>query len=234
MTQLFFITGMGRSGSMFLANLLNKCEGGKVLHEPVIKREQIEHLKAFKNEEASLNYISHFRKKIILDNAKGLEFYGEVNSYLRNHVPALKKVFPEAKLLHLVRDGRDVVRSICCRNTFKENDKTTIGVEPEGGWKKESRFEKICWYWVESNDRVSKHIDKYINLEKIISDWDYFKTNILDYLGLKMSRKLWEDLKAVRINKNKTNYDKWTEDQKNIFNVMCEKTMEKFGYYNGC
>ncbi len=230
--MIFFITGMGKSGTKFLANLLNQCKDAKVLHEPFLNENEI--VNTFLNKQASLNYILNKRKPIALKNARGTKTYGEVDSYIRYHIPLLKKVFPEAKFLHLVRNGRDVVRSLYLGRSYTSSDKIAVKFNPKEGWTNESRFEKICWYWVESNKIVHEHIDKFVTLEKIVSDWDYFKENILDYLGLEMSRKTWEVMRNVRINKSRSKRKlisrKLLKQQERIFNRVCKKTMELYGY----
>lgn len=233
--MIFFITAIGRSGTKFLSNLLNQCENTLVLHEPLISDRRRYNM-FFNNPKKSTVYMRKVRKNVILINAQGVNNYGEVNGFLRRHILALRKTFPEAKFLHLVRDGRDVVRSIYSRKAFEKWDKSTVGVEPPGGWKTNNRFKKICWYWNVENVHINKHIDKHVNLEKIINDYDYFKENVLDFLGLELSKEVWNVMSKNKVNATRNGkyklpiYDKWNDKQKRIFNKMCGKTMRKLGY----
>lgn len=228
--MIFFITGMGRSGTKFLSNLLNQCDDTLVLHEPV-PLDRHKYVECFNDEDKSSKYIEKIRKNIIIDKSKDIKNYGEVNSFLRRHVVALKESFPEAKFLHLVRDGRDAVKSIYARRTFISKAPAPA---PEGGWKKQSRFEKICWYWNIDNVYLAKHIDKYVNLERIVSDYDYFKKNVLDFLGLELSKEKWDSIRKIQLNATKVHklegYKNWTKQQKRIFSNICGETMSKLGY----
>jgi hypothetical protein len=233
----FFITSIGRSGTKFLSTLLNQCEDTLVLHEPVI-RDRSKQRDCFNNQKKSYEYIHNFRKDVIINKAKGYKNYGEVNGLLRRHIVALKKEFPKAKFLHLIRDGRDVVRSIYSRRTYKPNDPSTRGVSPAGGWKNQTRFEKICWYWNIENIYMSKHIDKCIALERLVSDWDYFKENVLDYLGLELPREKWEEMRNTKINATRGAkytlplYDGWSRRKKKTFRIICGDTRDRLCQIN--
>ncbi|MDA3792459.1 MAG: hypothetical protein PF545_02225, partial [Elusimicrobia bacterium] len=82
--KIFFILSIGRSGTKFLADLLNKAQGVYIVHEPVRDDFQA-YQDAFHSEEKARDYSRHFRKKEIYLRArkKGIKSYGEVNSLLR-------------------------------------------------------------------------------------------------------------------------------------------------------
>jgi len=105
--RLFFILSIGRSGTKWLANLLNKALRALVVHEPFI--EAIPHQEAFHDPKKEIYLRVHNHD---------IDIYGEVNSFLRRHCEALRKAFPNAIILHLVRDGREVIRSIYSRETM--------------------------------------------------------------------------------------------------------------------
>ena len=106
-TKLFFVLGMGRSGTALLARLLNQDPHAYVCHEPV-RRDFRAGAEAQRNGQRAEHYVSSFRGKEIFLRASehGSPIYGEVNSALRHHVYALMTLFPDATYLHLVRDGR--------------------------------------------------------------------------------------------------------------------------------
>jgi len=131
--KLFFILSIGRSGTKWLANLLNKAPRALVVHEPFI--EAIPHQEAFHDPKKAEEYIMKFRKKEIYLRVHNhdIDIYGEVNSFLRRHCEALKKAFPNAIILHLVRDGRDVVRSMYSRETMLPGAYDTKYIRPKPG-----------------------------------------------------------------------------------------------------
>lgn len=239
--NIFFILAIGRSGTRFLAELLNQAEGTYVVHEPV--REDFKaHQDAFHCNEKARDYIQNFRKKEIYLRAcnRELHAYGEVNGILRRHCLALKEAFPKAKLIHLIRDGRDVVRSMMSRKTMTAEDANTGRIYPakadpwQDKWPGMSRFERICWYWQAENRYLRQSIETRVQLEKIVSSYDYFKSKLLDELGLEISRQAWQE--AASIPKNATEQHKishwreWGQDMMRRFQDICGEEMAENGY----
>mgnify|MGYP000512911321 CR=1 FL=1 len=239
--KIFFILSIGRSGTKWLANLLNKDPKALVVHEPFV--ETIPHQKAFWSSKEAERYILKFRRKEIYLRIRNLKIsvYGEVNSYLRRHCEALKKVFPNAIILHLVRDGRAVVRSMYSRETMLPNAYDTKYIHPKPNdpyyrkWKKMTRFEKLCWYWTVENEYLYECCNgKIIQFEKILSDYEYFKERILQPLGLRIPRKIWE--KEVNKPRNPSLYYRlphwkaWSKWMKEKFEEICGDVMRKCGY----
>ena len=243
--QFFFILSAGRSGTKFLANLLNLCPTAFVAHEPV-RNDVKSYRQAFYNENKSYKYINHFRKKEIYYRIrkKKIKIYGEVNGVLNRHYKALEKSFSNSntKFFHLVRDGRDVVRSIMSRKSFADDGYkgAYTGITPKNGdpyknkWIKMSKFEKICWYWNTENKYLDKNISNRLNFEQIISDYSYLKEKLLNPLGLELSEKIWEDEikkpKNITIEYKIPHWKEWTKRRTYTFNNICDETMKKLGY----
>lgn len=97
--QNFLITGMGRSGTCFLANLMNQSPTWTVKHEPRGSRD---------TRSDAFDVQGRFNQ----------DRYGEVNSYLRY----VAKDMHVAKLGILIRDPIEVWRSICIRKAVHEWD----------------------------------------------------------------------------------------------------------------
>ncbi|NJE12880.1 sulfotransferase [Thermococcus sp. LS2] len=238
--NVFFILSIGRSGTQFLSDLLNKAPGALVVHEPFI--EAIPHQEAFHNPREAEKYIQTFRKKEIYLRVHkfDIETYGEVNSFLRRHCNALKKAFPKAKLLHLVRDGRDVVRSMYSRETMKPGAYDTKRIYPKEDdpwrdeWPRMSRFEKLCWYWMIENKYLRECIGKTIQFEKVISDYNYFKKNVLKPLNLEIPREIWEETinkpKNITVRYKLPHWREWDQKKREAFERICGEEMKKCGY----
>lgn len=239
--NFFFILAIGRSGSMFLAHLLNQAPGAHVCHEPVLA-DFAAYAEAFHNEEAAEDYLRRFRKKEIYLRVRDKEIgtYGEINTILRRHCGALKRDFSNATLLHLVRDGRDVVRSMMSRRSFKSWDLVTSLLHPQEGdpqndaWLGMNRFEKLCWYWLVENRCLRSCIGQTVQLEKLLSDYDYFKDKLLNPLQLDISESKW--LEATNIPKNVTrgyripHWSSWDVKMQRAFERICGEEMAKNGY----
>jgi len=239
--RFFFILGMGRSGTTFLANFLNRAEGVHVFHEPAFEDFNA-HVRAFYTPEIAERYIQNFRKKEIYLRMHHVDsgIYGEVNSSLRRHAGAIKRNFPEATILHLVRDGRDVVRSLMSRRMMTIKDPFSIRIHPKKSdpwserWKKMDRFSRICWFWQVENSYLRSIIGKVIHFEKVLSSYDYFYTEVLEPCHINIEKKDWENAVASPRNATKnfgmSTWDSWTQEQKKIFRELCGEEMVKCGY----
>lgn len=240
--KIFFIIGLGRSGTKLLTEILNQMDIAIVFHEPVLKDYKAI-VRAHKSNIELMKYITNFRKKYIylLLRNKNFQIYGEVNSNLRYHIKELKSIFPNAKFLHIVRDGRDVVRSIMARKHYTGDRIGHHNIIPKTSdpfyikWKELTRFEKICWLWKDSNNYIGKYIQKFVNFETLINNYDYFQKNIEDYLDLKIGYNLWkkkiEKPANITIKHVLPPHKFWDQKLKDKFDYICEEEMRQYGYY---
>ena len=239
--KIFFILAMGRSGTNFFSQLLVKSKNAYIVHEP-IRSDFKAYKEAFFSEKKAFKYFKTYRKKEIYLRAKpkNMEVYGEVNSVIRRHCIAIKKIFPKANIYHLVRDGRDVVRSMMARKTMTNEDPITKSIKPTevnpwyDKWVSMNRFEKLCWYWDVENRYLHENIDTIIHFEKLISDYQYFNKNLLSPLNLEIPKEKWE--KEVKSPKNITkkhaipHWNDWDAEKLESFNKICGETMKNLGY----
>jgi hypothetical protein len=239
--KIFFILGFGRSGTAFMADLLNKASGAYVFHEPVLE-DFFAHARAHRNPKDADRYMGGFRKKEIFTRMRHLPsgIYGEVNSTLRCHAEAIRKAFREVTLIHLVRDGRDVVRSSVGRRTMTVRNPFSMSIHPDESdpwrvpWREMDRFARICWFWQEENSRLRKTIGNPVQFEKILSSYEYFQSEILEPCHIHIDTNVWES--AVASPRNTTDkfsmprWDQWTLEQQKTFREICGEEMENCGY----
>jgi hypothetical protein len=241
--KVFFILGMGRSGTKWIADILNTAKNARVIHEGVAS-DDFAYLMAFENPEGARGYFRKFRfrhtsAKINLAVADGLDVYGESNGILRRHAGAIKRFIPDAELFHLIRDPRLVIPSIVSRRAFTKKSIATYGLYSSvPGWKRLSRFEKICHLWTEDNKFLRKHIGHRNRLifEKLVTDFDYFK-NLCDRLEIKIPRSRWKRFKRKKINSLKSSgyksrmnpFPDWSSAKLVQFDLICGK--ERREYY---
>jgi hypothetical protein len=239
--KFFFILGFGRSGTAFMANLLDQAPEAHVFHEPVIE-DFFAHTWTHYYPSSANRYIRGFRKKDIFARMRHIPFgiYGEVNSVLRCHADAIKKVFPEATIIRLVRDGRDVVRSTASRRAMTIQDPFTLSLHPatsdpwRGHWQNMDRFARICWYWQEENRRLRMSVEKLVQFERILSSYAYFSQEILGPCGIHIDENVWKAAIATPQNTSHgfsmPKWEHWTPKQQNIFREICGDEMSACGY----
>ncbi len=244
-TNIFFVLGTGRSGTQILSSVLNKDENSSVYHEPDHYEDIFVMNSCYKDPLYTLKYINQFRKISIYQRIKsdGLGTYGEVTGMLRYQVSTLKKVIPNIKLLLLARDGRDVVRSIMGGFPhYKDGAKGAFNIKPLDWdpylqqWSSMSRFEKICWSWMDSYRLLVQHIPKenIVHLEKLSKDFTYFKQKVIDPLGLYIEFEQWQEGFSKPKNETKVykfpHWKDWSLEEKDAFDRICAPTMEELGY----
>ena len=240
-TNVFFVLGMGRSGTAFLANLLDSDPEAYVVHEPV-QKDFTAYQEAFHSQDRADDYIVKFRSREMFLRAKRRDrpTYGEVNSTMRRHVYALRRTFPNSCFLHLVRDGRNVVRSMMARLTMTPQDANTAAIRPHPDdpyhedWSEMDRFARLCWYWRTENAFVREAIGVSIRFENLLSDYAYFSERLLDPCHVEVSQQEWEQ--AVSKPKNQTTKHRlsgaasWSSELRETFNSICGEEMLANGY----
>ncbi len=221
-SQVFFVVGTGRCGTLWLADLLSNSGFAKVYHEPNLRADRISIV--CRDVDLSLAYIEK-RRQHVLNALRSNLYYGEVNGYLLYHIDALRKVL-NANLFLLVRNGVDVVRSWYARHTF-DTDARTKYFNPEG----ETRFEQLCWWWTARNElAISKGVEV-LRLEDLTTSWTIFN-KAFGFLGI--PKAIWENCKDVKMNATGNHviasYDGWSAEQKSLFLKHCGNLMRRLGY----
>jgi hypothetical protein len=224
-----------------MAHLLNQPPTAHVFHEPVLE-DFYAHLRAHYSLAAAERYFRGFRKKEIYIRMRGANpaTYGEVNGLLRCHAQAIKNVFPEATILHLVRDGRDVVRSTMPRRTMTPRNPFSMFIHPiqtdpwRGRWSEMDRFARICWFWQEENCRLRQTIGQTVQFEKLLSSFDYFHDRVLEPCHIEIDRKTWEEAIPSPLNATVSHqmpkWEEWSLGQKKTFMEICGEEMARCGY----
>lgn len=169
--MIVFIVNSGRSGSMSLANALGKgIVNCHVYHGPNgpkyrMEKENCLHYHFPFHSHEIQKIISSYRLELVTEATSVDKHYIEVCWYTTAVVKELTEVFPKSKVFHLVRDGRDFVRSGLSRPWFTNDPDFQKGpaVYSRDKWNPpkecETRFEKICWLWAEQQRVIKKGLD---------------------------------------------------------------------------
>ena len=103
-----------------------------------------------------------------------------------------------------------------------------------------SRFEKICWLWSDSYERLLHQLPDntpVLQLEKLVSNYDYFCNNLCKPLEINIDYLTWENVTSKK-SKNASDvyvlssWEDWDVIKKNSFNKICGNIMARLGYIN--
>ena len=245
--RLFFVLSTGRCGTVLLADLLGQAEGATVLHEPVWL-DYVALKGAYQSPRKAMAYISRYRRKKIHDLVQSdpdIHTYGETSFMLSFFAEALKTVAPNLQLLHLVRDGRDVVRSLINRGYYHPDTMAddmqyrSITPLPDSPyyerWDHMNQFERCCWRWMVTNAIIMRSASQVARFEEIMTDYDAFQEQMAGPLGLAtIDVATWEG--AVKVKRNPSarilfpHWREWTAEQNAAFREIAGDVMEKVGY----
>ncbi len=172
-----FIVSTGRTGTQFLAKFFNDAFDRVFgFHEPVDHSSDLA-ASYFRGEITAQEAERRFRRERDSMCAEvhrtGSDFYVESNQYLAFGIPIIQRVFPDAMIVHVVRDGRDVVRSgmdfkVIGRDKsgktalFMSDDDPIRRVQasdfPDSPhhdcWDRMSRFERLSWFWAMKDRQI--------------------------------------------------------------------------------
>jgi len=244
-----FFTGMGRSGTKFLTSLLGQIPKVHSVHEHIGSREFWLLSWYLPGTDYAIPYFERAKKQIEKEFGDGI--FIDINGYLQNSVPELKEVFKPVKVFHFVRNPKAVVRSYFTRRNDADIHlipKTRQEIE---NWMDNDKFYQVCWNWASTTNSLLDQNTDLIIFEKVTTDYDYFKSQILQPLGLILSKEVWEKGVSTKVNKTQSKtyrwlyakikgkpfvdeilpaYNEWPDSYKKLFNEICGPAMKRCGY----
>ncbi|GAB6099414.1 hypothetical protein JCM16358_12930 [Halanaerocella petrolearia] len=226
----YFIVSTGRTGTKFFAHFLNDFSGVYGVHEPapVFLRLAINYATGKVTGSYATKKIERNRRALCRKVKKmKVDKYVESNNRLFSLLGPLSETFgDDFKVVHIVRDGRDYVRSGMSRNWYTESDGSRLRAiyfpdDPYyDQWNQMSRFEKICWRWQKKDGFIYQSVKEMDNaitvtFEDIFKD-DNFKGiyRIADYIDLPKTEtdKMIDKMMNRRVNSTKEYaIPKWTD-----------------------
>ncbi|GEM_PF-1553052 len=256
--QMAFIISTGRTGTKSLAYLFNTLPNVISLHEP--KPDFLRLGLDFATRRVSYNIAHAFFVKYRLPQIKKFseryDVYIESNNRLFSLVPIISEVFKDKrfnlKIVHIVRDGRDVVRSGFSRDWYSIFDPfprlraVDFPDDPwRSSWKNFDRFEKICWLWQKKDSIIYHDIGYFKNsitvkFEDIFNPENEFEGlwRIVEFLELtpfiEDSKIDIEAFMKKKINKNPVyalpHWTQWPQQRLEQFWKIAGKHMKEVGY----
>ena len=172
--EVALIISTGRTGTKFIAELFSEIfEEVDSRHEPFPDLFDLAVAYLRHNRPSSETFAKfqrsreHICEKV---HRKGAKVYIEANNNLAWLVPFALETFKNCKIVHVIRDPREYLRSHYSKLAWsigRGGQMVPFMSEKDGRhrisaldfsddpyrdlWHKMSRFEKVCWYWVKKN-----------------------------------------------------------------------------------
>lgn len=176
--QPVFIVSTGRTGTQFFAEFFNLFPSVRSLHEPQpdFLKLGIEYAQGLVDFETASRQIELKRRAYCHElKQEGIKLYVESNNRFFSLLKPLRAVFPHSKVIYIVRDGRDYVRSGISRVWYTEHDKVPrlrADMFPDDlhakQWRQMDRFEKIAWRWQKKDGFIHadfQHLDNALKVK---------------------------------------------------------------------
>lgn len=247
-----FIVSTGRTGTKFFAHFLDQFSSVHALHEPapVFLRLAINYATGKVTKEYAEKKIDLYRRALCKElKREKIDKYIESNNRFFSLLEPLNEVFDKFKVVHIVRDGREYVRSGMSRNWYTESDGSRLrGIyfpkDPYyDQWENMNRFEKICWRWQKKDGFIYNQVQNMDNaitvrFKDIFKD-DEFKGvyRILDYFEINDENKeeIIDQMMNRKVNSTKEyaipKWTDWSEDRLEAFDEIAGDHMRKYYDY---
>ena len=175
----------------------------------------------FEEFNGDVTYVNLVNKLCLLHNPKGNnQYWGDKTPHYLRELETLYKLFPDAKYIYIVRDGRDVALSVLKKEWGPNNIFT------------------CAEYWRELNKErpalgKMKEEGKLIQLryEDLLDNTEQEISKIYEFLGEECTT---EQIQQLAKTSMESNYYKWksklSERQKKIFEQVAGSTLKRFDY----
>jgi hypothetical protein len=236
---LFFVIGHGRSGTQWLAHLLNHAANAEVRHEPH-KPDVVAAPRARIDRAFAERYARHLRLPYLRAQARPERLYGEVNSRLRHFLRFLQDELPNARYLRIFRDGRDVVRSSVARRDLHyarwlvRRHRAALADDPFGEEVLDfDDFAFACWLWRRDCLTQARAIPAWLDFERMVSSAAYVHREIVAPLGLDLPEAAIAERLRARLNSTRSHvladWRSWTPGESETFWRICGEPMRLHG-----
>lgn len=155
--------------------------------------------------------ISQTYKRYAENLKPSYEAIGDKNNFYIHHIEDLKSMYPTAKYIQIIRDGRDVA----CSYQKLMKKKYSSPYAP----KLPNKIEDIAQEWVNNNETIEANIFEkqyfQIRLEDILQDPIDSLTPLLKFLGFDFEEKMLEYYKTdINSGMEPAEFDQWKSKNK--------------------
>jgi hypothetical protein len=261
--NVVFIVSTGRTGTHFFSHFFSRFLNKVVsLHEPKpdLFYVSTNFLRGKISRELAKWMIINSRKRYLSKVEKD-GVYIESNNNLAYLLNLLEELFDSIKIVHVERNGIDVVRSYyswevrgkwvgktCFLSHNDPRDRISPNWFPENEFYNKyqdmTRFERVCWYWSTKNRLIKYLIDKSENgttfkfeslfVDKDEEEWKRLFTFIKNS-PVSSYKEILDYVKIASSNKSRNKkiagWEDWSVSQKKSFQLIAGDHMIECGYF---
>lgn len=239
-----FIVGTGRCGTVSCAELLSELPGVNVEHEGTPKLlDEVSGRIAGTVTHADI--VDLLRRSRPIPEGNRWSVVGEANQRLSFVLPELKDAFPSARLIWLIRDGRDTVNSMVYRGWYRDDEARgksglpakwavcrirayEVGEMSKVEWRQLDAFARCCWYWDYTNRIIpcEAHRLRFESLVVYLEETERMIPEIARFLGVSPS----STLRVPHSNRARGGrppaWREWSRRHRAVFENRCGDTMD--------
>jgi len=259
--KVIFIVSTGRTGTRFLARffrLFSLAIDSRHEPDPDFLKLGVNYAKGLVSAEVAAKIIKE-RRLWICDSMRknNKNIYIESNNRYFSLIPILWQIFPDAKVIHIVRDGRDVVRSTMNRDFYTPRDgiyfrkklrlqASDFANDPYyDQWKTMTQFQKACWHWVKKDSFIRQavkddHRAMRVKFEDIFNRESSYQGlwEMINFMDIGVDRESFQKQcelsmdKKLNISKKEEfpRWQNWSPEQKKQFMNIAGEYMNLYGY----
>jgi len=246
--NMFFVVGHGRSGTMSIAQVLSKHPRIVCCHEPRpqmirLSTELAHGLRTAGEAESELRALYLEGGTMPAD-----KLYGEADQKYWNLIVLLQRLLPAARFVWLLRDGRDVVASMCVEDWYPTDRRgdpvhqdlserwifyrlqgDRCGAFSPAEWAALSTFEKNCWHWSFVNREIEKQwsgLPAERRFQVRLDELSAKMPELLAFLGVETL-----PLRVERHNRTAQavrRWQQWTSEERQAFEKWCGAEMDRW------
>jgi hypothetical protein len=253
-----FVAAMPKSGTTLVAGLLDRVPNVAAQHEyigrePGGARSPFLQLSWYAGRRYAVPYLRRVKRRV--EEEFDSECFADVSGHLQRAVPYLEEVFEPERIFHLVRDPRDQVRSLVTHRsevTDRQMPLLPAAASDMERWLDGDKFSHICLQWAETTRLLVEQGAHLVRMEDLVSDYAYFRRELLDPCGMELSKDAWRDQVSTKVNampsrpyrflsaklKGKTyvadslpSYEEWPADRQRELIDVCGEAMALVGYH---
>jgi hypothetical protein len=254
--KVVVILSTGRTGTAALAHFFNTSyDDVTALHEPKPTR----HLRLLSNRAVAKGIspatatraLALSRRRLL--NSLTRPIYIESNWYLYGLLDALRPVFGQPLVLHVVRDPRTFIPSYLNYGTFRGLKWLATNLlpywylrpeqaqaRPTRRWSQMGQPERLAFHWHAVNRELDRAAAMFGEDYRRMRYEDLFNPDapalgeLLDWIGLPDSAKLRDQMRSDRVNastgRGSANWQKIDADVRRGILELCAEQMERYGY----